>query len=80
MARRDQRLAVTSDHWNRDLFLLGTPDGTVELKSGKLRPANREDFITKCVAVTPANQGTECLIFNKFLEDATGGDKQPDDR
>ena len=75
MARRDQRLAVASGHWDQDPYLLGTPGGTVELKTGKLRAANREDFLTKCAAVTPVNQGAECPIFNKFLADATGGDK-----
>lgn len=47
MARRDQRLAVTSDLWDMDPLLLGTPGGTVDLKTGELRPAKREDYITR---------------------------------
>jgi putative DNA primase/helicase len=75
MARRDQRLAVTSSIWDHDPYLLGTPGGTLELKTGLLRPANRQDFITKRVIVTPADPGTDCPIFKKFLAEATAGDE-----
>ena len=37
-ARSDRALAVTSDNWDVDQFLLGTPEGTVDLKTGLLRP------------------------------------------
>jgi hypothetical protein len=40
-ARSDEKLAITADDWDRDPFLLGTPDGTVDLMSGQLRPARR---------------------------------------
>ena len=75
MAMRDQRLAVTSAIWDRDPYFLGTPSGTLELKTGLLRPAKREDYITKRVAVTPAEPGTACPLFTKFLAEATAGDK-----
>jgi putative DNA primase/helicase len=74
MARRDQRLAVTSDVWDQDPFLLGTPDGTVDLKSGELKPPNRKDFITKLVSVPTAPIGTPFPVFEKFLNEATSGD------
>jgi putative DNA primase/helicase len=54
MARRDQRFAKTSEIWDRDPFLLGTPSGTVDLKTGELNPPNQKDYITKVVAVAPA--------------------------
>jgi putative DNA primase/helicase len=38
-ARIDPRLAVTANAWDRDPFLLGTPAGTVDLRTGQLRPA-----------------------------------------
>ena len=43
-AKSDPALAVTSEIWDSDPFLLGTPDGTVDLRTGKLRepePARR---------------------------------------
>jgi putative DNA primase/helicase len=71
MARRDQRFAVTSEIWDQDPFLLGTPGGTVDLKTGELNPPNRKDYITKAVAVTPAPKGTPFPVFQKFLNEAT---------
>jgi len=39
--------AVTSDYWNKDTWLLGTARGTVDLRTGTLRPARKNDYITK---------------------------------
>ena len=74
MARRDQRLAVTSEIWDRNPYLLGTPGGTLDLKTGSLCPAKREDHITKRVKVSPAEPGTDYPLFKKFLAEATAGD------
>jgi putative DNA primase/helicase len=76
IARRDQRLAVNSDRWDRDPYLLGTPGGTVDLRTGEIRDAEWKDFITKRVAVIPAAPEVTCNVFKKFLDDATGGDKE----
>ena len=76
MARRDQRLAVTSDIWDVNQLLLGTPGGTVDLKTGKLQKSKPQDFITKLTAVAPSAPGQPCPNFLKFLDEATGGDKE----
>jgi len=73
-AQRDQRIAVTSALWDQDAFLLGTPGGTVDLRTGLLRTANPRDFITKAAAVAPA-AAVECPLWLAFLRDATGGDE-----
>jgi putative DNA primase/helicase len=73
LAQADQRIAVTSDAWDGDPFLLGTPSGTVDLRSGELRPARREDMITRLTAIAPA-ETAECARWREFLADATGGD------
>jgi putative DNA primase/helicase len=74
MARSDPRLAVTSEIWDCDPFLLGTPNGTVDLKSGDLNPPNQKDYITKSVSVSPAPKGTPYPVFKKFLMEATSSD------
>jgi putative DNA primase/helicase len=71
-ARCDPKAAVTGDYWDRDPWLLGTPGGTVDLRTGKLRPASPEDGISKITAVTPDNSG--CTLWLKFLDEATGND------
>ena len=75
MAKNDQRLAVTSDQWDRDAFLLGTSGGTVDLKTGDLKNPSKEHFITRLTAVTPAPSGTPFPVFKKFLGEATAHDE-----
>lgn len=72
--RCDPRFAVTMEGWDSDPWLLGTPDGTVDLRTGKLREARREERITKLTAVAPA-QAAECPTWLRFLDDVTQGDK-----
>jgi P4 family phage/plasmid primase-like protien len=72
-AQCDERVAVTHDEWNPDPFLLGTPGGAVDLRTGKMRPATPEDRITKQTAVTPKRG--PCPLWMAFLDQATNGDK-----
>src|SRR6185369_7728649 len=46
-AQADRAFAVTAEIWDRDPWLLGTPAGTVDLRTGKFRPARQDDYITK---------------------------------
>jgi putative DNA primase/helicase len=74
-AQSDRTFAVTPDLWDRDPWLLGTPRGSVDLRSGQLHPPSREDYITKQTPVTPAEPGTPCPIWHKFLDQITCGDR-----
>jgi putative DNA primase/helicase len=73
-ASTDPALAVTSSIWDNDPFLLGTPDGTLDLKTGILRQPNPQDFITRITAVAPAPQAT-CPLWLNFLAEVTGKDE-----
>jgi putative DNA primase/helicase len=73
IARSDRRLAATIDQWDANEWLLNTPGGTVELLTGAMRPAHREDFITKETAVEP---GGECPLWLKFLDQVTANNKE----
>jgi putative DNA primase/helicase len=72
-ARNDPTFAVTIEAWDKDPFLLGTPDGTVDLRTGKMRPADPADGITKLTSVAPAAKA-DCPLWLKFLDESTGGD------
>jgi hypothetical protein len=74
-ATSDRAFAVIASEWDQDLFLLGTPEGTVNLRDGTLRPASPESRITKLTAVSPAATA-DCPIWLNFLNEATGSDKQ----
>jgi putative DNA primase/helicase len=73
-ARADRSFAVTSENWNADPYLLGTPSGVVDLRTGHLRPASPSDMITKITSVGPAPVGTRAPTWERFLNEATKGD------
>ena len=72
-ARADPGFAVGADCWDRDHYLLGTPAGTIDLRTGALRRAEARDHITKCTAVVPT-EAASCPRWLQFLDEATGGD------
>lgn len=71
LARADRRHAATTDEWDADPWLLNTPGGVVDLKTGRQRPHERADRITKITTATPKG---ECPQWTSFLSDITGGD------
>lgn len=46
LAKAEHPIADAGDGWDRDPWLLGVPNGVVDLRTGKLRPARRDDRIT----------------------------------
>src|SRR5262249_23686331 len=69
----DPVFAVTADKWNTDPYLLGTPGGTVDLRTGSLRTAVPREYITKLTAVAPA-ETADCPLWLRFLNEATKDD------
>ena len=72
-AQADDTLAVTAVAWDSDPWLLATPGGTVNLRTGQLRPADRADMVTKLTAVAPAATA-DCPNWLTFMAEATGHD------
>jgi putative DNA primase/helicase len=64
LARADRRHAATVEQWDADPWLLNTPAGVVDLQTGKLRAAAREDYCTKITAVAPHG---ESPLWRAFL-------------
>lgn len=73
LARSDRRHASTTKQWDHDLWALNTPGGIVDLRTGTLRVARKEDYVTKSTAVTP---GGACPAWLNFLRVATDGDDE----
>jgi putative DNA primase/helicase len=71
LAGEDPRLAATTDQWDVDSWLLNTPAGVVDLRTGRKRPHRGDDFMTKMTAVAPRGQ---CPQFKKFLRHIFDGD------
>jgi putative DNA primase/helicase len=72
-AQADRAFAVTHELWDTDGYLLGTPDGTVDLRTGTIKAPDPNDFITKITAVPPA-ETADCPIWLRFLCEATADD------
>jgi putative DNA primase/helicase len=70
-AKSDPSMAVTSEAWDRDPLLLGTPGGTVDLRTGLLREPDPTDGITKVTAVAPAD-AVSCPRWLQFLDETFG--------
>jgi putative DNA primase/helicase len=72
LASEDHRLVATIDQWDADPWLLNTPGGVVDLRTGAIREVRRTDYMTKSTAVAP---GDGCPLWNKFLDRVTVGNK-----
>ena len=55
-AAADPAFARHSGDFDRDPWLLATPGGTVDLRTGTLRRADPGDMLTRCTSVTPPAQ------------------------
>lgn len=75
MAQSNPRSAARTSDFDSDLMIVGTPGGTLDLHTGDLRPARREEMITKQTAVAPAPKGTLAPIWTGFLNDIFEGNQ-----
>ena len=73
LARADRRHAATTDEWDADPWLLNTQGGVLDLKTGRMRPHERTDRMTKITTATP---GGDCQTWRQFIDEVTGGDKE----
>jgi putative DNA primase/helicase len=71
--RADRRIAATIDQWDTDPWLLNTPAGVVDLRTGKMRLHRADDYLTKMTSVGP---GGDCLNWKAHLELIMNGDKE----
>lgn len=74
LAQSNPESASRAGQFDAELMLLGTPGGTVDLRTGELRPAARGDMITKQTAIAPAPRGTEPERWIAFLREIFAGD------
>jgi len=51
LAKTEQEIPVLSDQLDSDTWLLNCKNGTLDLRTGKLRPHNRKDYITRFVPI-----------------------------
>lgn len=67
-------VAIAGDKWDSNGWLLGVPNGVVDLRTGQLRPGERDDFVT-------LQAGTEyghfdCPRWLQFLDEVFNGNAE----
>jgi hypothetical protein len=73
--RNDSRLLAHMSDFDKDPWLLGAPNGIVDLRTGQFRSARPEDMVSRQVLVDPADTA-DCPKFMVFLDAVTQGDKK----
>lgn len=73
-ARADPAHATTAAEWDNDPMVLGTPNGSVDLKTGKISPPDPSKMVTKLTSVSP--EEGEPKLWLKFLNEALDGDQE----
>jgi putative DNA primase/helicase len=53
LAKSDRLVAATPDQWDADPWLLNTPGGVVDLRTGKMRRHRAKDYHSQMTAVKP---------------------------
>lgn len=71
IARSDRAVVADAEQWDTNIWLLNTPDGVVELMTGRMREHRPQDYMTKMTTVSP---GGDCPLWLSFLNRVTDGD------
>ncbi len=72
LAKADRRHAANAEQWDAEAWLLNTPDGIVDLTTGRLSAHRVDAYMTKITAVGP---GGFCPLWRAFLTRVTDGDE-----
>lgn len=72
LAKADRRIAATVAQWDADPWLLNTPGGVIDLRTGVLGDHRPRLYMTKICGVAPSGY---CPQFLKFLDTVTAGDR-----
>jgi putative DNA primase/helicase len=75
LAKADRKLAATADQWDADPWLLNTPAGVVDLRTGAPRPHQADDYMTKLTGVA-ADADCPTPVWLRFLDRVTGGNAE----
>lgn len=74
IARADRSFARTLDEFDTDPWLLCTPGGIVDLRTGTIGDSDPAKLMTRTTLVAP--EAGEPVRWLRFLNEATGGDQE----
>ena len=67
LAKADRRMAATIEQWDADPWLLNTPGGIIDLRTGNHIDRKPTDYMTRITAVAPGGQCPRFLVFRKTI-------------
>ena len=70
----EQPVWISPEELDRDIWLLNCGNGTVDLRTGELRPHDRNDYITK-IASADYVRDADCPRWKRFLSEVMGGNE-----
>lgn len=75
IAKAIKPISDAGDKWDTEPYLLGTPNGVINLTTGELRAGHPEDRITMSVR-TPFDPTATCPIWTETITQIFGGDQE----
>ena len=73
LAKSERPIAAKPEDFDTQAWLLCVKNGTLDLKTGQLRPHRREDMLTKMAPIA-FDPDAKCPNFERFMLSVTGGD------
>ena len=70
LAKSEPGITIPFDHFDRNQYLLNFKNGTLDLKTGALKPHHPGDFITKLIDLD-YNEKAQCPRWLQFLNEIT---------
>ncbi len=75
LAQTEGDFPITPDQWDPEPWLFNCASGTIDLRTGDLRPHDKGDRITKLASVE-YEPWARSLVWEGFLRDVTGDDPE----
>jgi putative DNA primase/helicase len=75
LAQAELPIADAGDGWDTDPWLLATPSGVVDLRTGQARPGRRSDRLTMSTGV-PFDPDATCPRWERFVSEVFAGDAE----
>jgi len=77
LAESEQPLPIAVDSLDREPWLFNVENGTIDLRTGELRPHRREDCLTKlCPVEYPTEPGVDAVLWSEFLDRIFDGNSE----
>lgn len=77
MAASEPGIPITVREMDADPWLLNVKNGTIDLRTGELRPHRREDGCTRLAPVV-YDRAAKCPLWDAFLRRVMGGNADPE--